>query len=85
MTHQNTPYVKIYDEKGILTNPITKHKPYFSSPQNRKARREHLKGQTHQNKKGTRLQIFKDLRYVLRTQLIKMGNRIKTITHYDLK
>lgn len=29
-TFINVPYVKHYNEKGELTNPITKHKPYIS-------------------------------------------------------
>jgi hypothetical protein len=29
---QNAPYVKMYDENGILINPITKSNPYLFSP-----------------------------------------------------
>lgn len=28
----STPYVKKYDKKGILINPITKPNPYFTYP-----------------------------------------------------
>lgn len=85
MTHQNTPYVKIYNEKGILTNPITKHKPYVSSPQNRKARRDHLQ---RRSSSGIQMVILSaDFRYKERKQLIvdNIKRTIKVITHYDLK
>ena len=28
----NTPYVKKYDQFGVLTNPITKENPYLFAP-----------------------------------------------------
>jgi hypothetical protein len=29
---KNAPYVKVYDENGVLTNPITANAPYLFAP-----------------------------------------------------
>lgn len=53
----NKPYVKIYDN-GILTNPITKHKGYVTTSENRKSRRQNP-GRSFSNKKGIQLVVTK--------------------------
>lgn len=35
----NKPYVKQFDENGVLLNPVTKSNPYFSPYPNRRQRR----------------------------------------------
>lgn len=36
---KNIPYVKKFDENGVLLNPVTKSNPYFSPYPNRRQRR----------------------------------------------
>lgn len=58
------PYVKNYDENGILTNPITKPNPYFVRPKSPKTKiRKWHKGMRIQiipvfkNKKGETVKL----------------------------
>jgi hypothetical protein len=43
-------YVKQYDENGLVTNPITKERPFFNRGENRKSRRFYQRKST--NRKG---------------------------------
>lgn len=43
MENINKPYVKQYDEKGLLINPITKNEPYLHEFKNGFQRRQNLK------------------------------------------
>lgn len=43
MKTQNIPYIKKYDENGIVLNPITKEKPYNSGISKRQFYRGHRK------------------------------------------
>lgn len=54
----NKPYVKQYDENGLVSNPITKTKPFLNSEPNRSARR-HIGGREMGNKKGISLVVTK--------------------------
>jgi hypothetical protein len=40
MEANTEPYIKMYNNRGTLINPITKKKPYITSANNRKKRRE---------------------------------------------
>lgn len=58
----NKPYVKQYDENGLVYNPITKSKPFLSKSPNRSTRR-YNGGREMGNKKGISLVVTKIGRY----------------------
>lgn len=47
-TIKNKPYVKQFDENGNVSNPITKHNPYFTQGPSRQARRFVEHGKVYQ-------------------------------------
>ncbi len=51
---KNKPYVKIWNDKKELTNPITKNKPYIHLHESQSIKKRNLKNVTN-NKKGIRL------------------------------
>ena len=53
MSKSNKPYVRINDEFGVLTNPITKDKPYISGA----SQKEKSKPRKSNNSKGLGLVI----------------------------
>ena len=81
----NVPYVKKYDTKGEVSNPITKEKPYVNEFENRKQRREHLNQPDFRgNTKGVSLTVNREAKfYRFIQQLVdkKTGKR-KSILHY---
>ena len=73
----NTPYVKNYNEKGILTNPI--QISYMSFYPNRKTRRNALHGKhrfTKNTKSKSNLTILHDGKFkrVLQNIVLKFDN-----------
>lgn len=82
---KNIPYVKVYDENGVLTNPIKKS--YFSPYQNRRQRRQRL-GRPIGNHKGVSIITTNDGKYqsiffkVLQKIKIEGKRKMKTILHY---
>lgn len=78
MTHQNTPYVKIYNEKGILTNPITKHKPYVSSRKTEKQGAIICKGVHLLESKWLYFQPILDIKNVNNLSLITLSAQLKS-------
>lgn len=66
---KNIPYVKSYDENGVLTNPITKSNPYvnrFPNRATRKKREPRFKG----NGKNCSLTIIGNKAYYRVAQFI---------------
>lgn len=83
MEELNIPYVKKYDEKGLLQNPI--NGAYINNHPNRKERRSHLSNKSFTgNHKGISLTVSQNLKYKRTVQIIKdnSGKVIKTIKHY---
>ena len=75
----NTPYVKQYDEQGLLINPIVGSYPNQS--QSRKERRQQKNGVRFMgNNKGHNLIVGKSFRY--RKMIQKVSG--KRIEHYVL-
>lgn len=59
---RNTPYVKVYDTKGGVANPVKKGNPYMNPFMNRRDRRAAKRKETKNpknNKRGTRLVVTK--------------------------
>lgn len=56
MIETNQPYIKTYDEFGVVSNPITRKNPFRNSGPNRSARRS-IGGRLFSNKKGTKLVV----------------------------
>lgn len=81
----NLPYVKKYDTKGNLLNPITRF--YSSEFDNRAKRREHEnRTPFHGNGKNFHLTVVKTIKYLRHRQIIKLKNgETKTIEHYLLR
>lgn len=91
---KNKPYVKNYETKmmgglevEVLTNPITKDKPYLHRNVSVATERRLAKN-SNNNKKGIRVVISKlgpgqFVKNYVKTQLIKIGHRrFKQILHY---
>lgn len=83
---KNKPYVKEYDSKGIITNPITKEKPYLHFHNSVSKVKKDFKP-TKNNKKGIRLivthiggNIFTKYKQI--RQRISNKRESKTITHF---
>ena len=76
----NIPYVKIYDENGILKNPIVGS---FLNPfKNRSQRREvKQKNRFFGNGKNLPLTVTKTVKYLRRIQIVGT----KKIEHYTLQ
>ena len=74
----NTPYIKQYDDLGLVANPITKHKPYLHSSPNRRERR--AEARKHQglmgNHKGVKLTVIGKSAYFRVFQYTPDGKRI---------
>lgn len=68
-------YVKKYDENGLLTNPITKEKPYITISNRREKR---FKQRKCNNRKGTGMVVYRDIRYKILKQFLPSG---KVIVH----
>lgn len=90
MTIINIPYVKKYDSKGLLTNPI--NKAYINTHPNRRERRAHLSNKSFRgNKKGNSLIVVDNgsgsAKYerVLQVIVDKATGLVKTIKHYIVK
>lgn len=80
----NEPYVKQYNELGVLINPIVgKHETQFN---NRTSRREvKQKHRFFGNGKNTPLVILKDFKYLKYRQLeLNKEGKKKFIEHYVL-
>lgn len=78
----NTPYVKSYNEQGILTNPIDKL--YLNQFPNRAARRQ-AKNETpfRGNGKNYPLTVIGNVRYLRAVQVIhQKDGSVKRINHY---
>ena len=72
----NTPYVKTFDEQGLVSNEITKNNPYVNNSSNRKKRRELLqKNRFNGNKKGISISVIGGFKYKRIVQLVN-GKRI---------
>ena len=59
---RNTPYVKVYDTKGDVANPVKKGNPYMNPFMNRRDRRAAKRKENKNpknNKRGTRLVVTK--------------------------
>lgn len=77
----NTPYVKRYDENGVVTNPI--NGLYPSLGENRKARRSILnKPRFMKNSKGTHLTVTPYGRYIRTMQFVSDDKKV--VYHYVL-
>lgn len=84
----NVPYVKKYDENGVVTNPI--RGSYLSEGENRAARRKDLQKQRfYGESKNYHLTVVKTQKYARVKQAIrckdKKGNytgEIRIIEHY---
>lgn len=77
-TSKNKPYVKEYDENGILVNPITKENPFSNvAPSNRGNNR---KSRFMGNTSGAKLVVGRAFKYRKSIQVIGT----KRIEHYIL-
>lgn len=88
----NTPYIKNYNEEGVLTNPIFKKKtesgrylPFFINEYpNRRSRRENPV-RFKSNKKGHQLVIGANMKYFKKIQtIVSKDGKITRIQHYSL-
>lgn len=81
----NTPYKKVLDEQGFVSNPITKNQPFVSFGKNRKQRREILqKNPFKGNKKGISLSVSGQIKYSRTIQEIKCKDgSIKRVYHQN--
>lgn len=75
----NQPYVKKYDENGILTNPI--ETVYTSEFQNRGQRRQKQK-RFMNNRKGNKYTLFGQTLFSKRVQIVVTETCRKVIYHY---
>lgn len=64
-------YTKKYDENGLLTNPITKEKPFVNIGENREQRR--FMQRKSNNRKGNGMVVFKSMRYKVVKQITGNG------------
>lgn len=86
MQKRNVPYVKQYDDKGLLSNPINGF--YKNEHPNRRSRRSTLNsGRFRGNHKGISLSVVDNGKYSTKyervVQLVALGNnKFKTINHY---
>ena len=87
----NKPYVKQYNEKGIITNPLTED--YLNEDKNRRERRSILaKKRFHGESKNYHLSVMPNAKYHRVRQLIEcrdpkteeLTGEIRTIEHYIL-
>jgi hypothetical protein len=84
----NAPYVKQFDENGVVTNPI--NGKYVNEFPNR-SQRNAKKPRDFNNKNSTPTVIHGRFRYIKRFQFIEAGKNKKgkflsarTVLHYDL-
>ena len=83
----NKPYVKEYNDQGVVTNPI---KGSFLTPSingNRRDRRSVKQADRFRgNNKGHNLSVGPSYKYSRRIQCVLLSDgSIKKIKHYDLK
>ena len=78
----NTPYVKEYDENGVVLNPIIGS--YKTESANRQNRRSHLqKDRFYGESKNFHLTVVGRKRYTRKKQRVSNGNGgFKFIEHY---
>ena len=78
----NKPYVKKYNSKGEVTNPITKENPYRPEYPNRSVRRQRKK-RFHGESKNFHLTVTKISKHQRKRQVITCKDgRKKVIEHY---
>ncbi len=75
----NQPYVKKYDENGMLTNPI--EKVYTNEFQNRSQRRKR-QPRFMSNRKGNNYTLFGQMLFTKRVQIVVTDTAKKVIYHY---
>jgi hypothetical protein len=74
----NEPYVKKYNDKKELLNPITKNDPYLHRNKTQSYRNREFKNVVN-NKKGIRLVVFRNIKTYITKQLIWMQGKRRPI------
>lgn len=81
----NKPYIKQYDENGVLANPIIgSYSP--TGPNRRQRNNDSKKKRFHGESKNFHLTVYHNMKFRRRRQVVFMkdGSK-KTIEHYDEK
>ncbi len=78
----NTPYVKQYNNKGEVTNPIKG--TYISEHPNRRSRRSAMKGERFRGNTSEAMLVYVTKKFRKVWQVIKddAGEEVKRIMHY---
>lgn len=72
----NIPYEKIYNDEGVLANPITKNVPYRTTFMNRRTRKALIREATRNpknNKKGVRMVVTKVGKSFVKTRITRQN------------
>lgn len=67
---KNKPYVKKYDDKGNVIDPVTKHRPYFSIGPNRSQRKAGKLTRHRGNNRGNAIVVVGSLKYFKTFQVV---------------